>query len=72
MARTIEQIEAEMEKLREEKRSVMQADIAKHKRQARESLMFLHEAGALSKGMTEALTDKRGQFAVNKFFPERE
>lgn len=72
MARTVAEVEADIAKLEAEKRDILKDQIKADKRKAREALMALHEVGALSKALKEALTDKRGQFAVAKFFPERD
>ena len=70
--RTREDIDAEIARLEQEKRDLMKADITAAKKRAREALTFLHENKALSKALEQALTDKRGQIAIAKFFPERD
>ncbi|QKV17874.1 hypothetical protein [Oricola thermophila] len=70
--RTVEQVEAEIARLQAEKLRLMESEITEKKKQAKEALLFLHDAGALPKALKEALTDKRGQIAIKKFFPERD
>lgn len=70
--RTREDIDAEIARLQQEKLELLKGEITANKRKAREALTALNEAGALSKALKEALTDKRGQIAIAKFFPERD
>lgn len=69
--RTTQDIDAEIERLEQEKRDLLSSEIEAAKKQAREALLFLHANKALSKSLREALTDKRGMIAITKFFPEQ-
>lgn len=71
MARSYDDIEAEIARLREEQRAMLTEEVNARKWQAVEAIEWLHEHQELSPAIEQACTDKRGTFNPKRVFKMR-